>query len=82
MTSKHQAFLDKYYAESDRYLQLTMLKDYMLSLSPEVLTEFVQEPIRFFAKELEENKLTAPQRKHLFEELDEISALLKMKALA
>ena len=80
MTSKHQAFLDKYYTENNRLQQLTMLKDYMLSLPVIELTEFVQEPIRFFAKALEENKLTASQKKHLFKELDEVAALLEMKS--
>ena len=70
MTSKHQPFLDKYFAETDRFQQLTMMKNYMLSLPLEALTEFTMEPLKSLGKELEGNKLTEAQKEKIFESLD------------
>ena len=82
MTSNHQPFLDKYFAETNRFQQLTMLKNYMLSLPLEALTEFTMEPLQSLGKELEGNKLTQAQRESIFDTLGELEAMLRMKAVA
>ena len=82
MTSKHQTFIDKYFAEKDRFQQLTMLKDYMLSLPVEDLLEFTMEPIKSLGEELKGDKLTKAQRKHLTEQLEEMATMLRMKVVA
>ena len=82
MTSKHQPFLDKYFAETDRFQQLTMMKNYMLSLPLEALTEFTMEPMKLLGKELEGNKLTEAQKEKIFESLEELEVMLRMKAVA
>ncbi|MBK9014228.1 MAG: hypothetical protein IPM82_09090 [Saprospiraceae bacterium] len=82
MASKHQVFIENYLAESDRFQQLTMLKEYMLSLPVEDLLEFTMEPIKSLGEELEGGKLTKAQRKHLTEQLEEMATMLRMKAVA
>lgn len=81
MASKHQSFIDKYLAEKDRYQQLTLLKEYMLSLPVVDLLEFTMEPIKSLGEELKGDKLTKTQRKQLAEQLDEMSTMLRMKAV-
>ncbi len=82
MASKHQLFIDKYLAEEDRFQQLTMLKEYMLSLPINALLEFTMEPIKELGEELKGDKLTKAQRKHLTEQLEEMATMLRMKSVA
>lgn len=82
MASKHQTFIDKYLAEKDRFQQLTMLKEYMLSLPIDDLLEFTMEPIKSLGEELKGDKLTKAQRQHLTEQLEEMATMLRMKSVA
>lgn len=82
MKSNHQEFLDKYFAEENRKKQLSMMKDYMLSLSPEKLIEFMNEPMRFFEKALKNPEVSDDTKKKIFDHLDEMTFLLKGKVTA
>lgn len=74
--------MKKYFAETKREKQLSMLKDYMLSLSPEELTEFVKEPIRFLGEALKSSEVSDESKASIFEKLDELTFLLSGKAVA
>jgi hypothetical protein len=79
---KNEAFLNGYFAEPKREKQLSMMKDYMLSLPPEELTEFVKEPIRFLGEALKSKEVSEESKASIFEKLDELTFLLSGKAVA
>lgn len=82
MSESNDQFLQAYFAESNRVNQLSMLKDYILSLSPEALTEFVKEPIRFLGEALESKDVSEESKARIFEKLDELTFLLSGKVVA
>ena len=82
MLTNREAFLKKYFAEPKRDKQLSIMKDYMLSLSPEELTEFVKEPIRFLGEALKSKEVSEESKARIFEKLDELTFLLSGKAVA
>ncbi|MCC6727600.1 MAG: hypothetical protein IT258_24050 [Saprospiraceae bacterium] len=82
MDEQNDNFLLAYFAESSRVKQLSMMKDYMLSLSPEELTEFVKEPIRFLGEALQSNEVSEESKASIFEKLDELTFLLSGRAVA
>lgn len=82
MLTNNEAFLKKYFAEPKREQQLSMMKDYMLSLSPEELTAFVKEPIRFLGEALNSKEVSEESKARIFEKLDELTFLLSGKAVA
>ncbi len=82
MRELNDQFLEVYFAESSRVKQLSMLKDYMLSLTPEELTEFVKEPIRFLGNALKSKDVSEESKERIFEKLDELTFLLSGKAVA
>ncbi len=51
------------------------MKDYMLSLSAEDLTDFMDEPIRSLTQAAKEKQLTPDQRKRLMKMLDDFIEL-------
>ncbi|MEK7256437.1 MAG: hypothetical protein AAB316_16905 [Bacteroidota bacterium] len=75
MTSKHQAFWEKHDQEKNHFRQLLLMKDYMLSLSAEDLTDFMDEPIRSLTQAAKEKQLTPDQRKRLMKMLDDFIEL-------
>ena len=75
MISKHQAFWEKHDQEKTHFRQLLLMKDYMLSLSAEDLTDFIDEPIRMLTQAIEEEQLTLDQRKRLMKVLDDFIEL-------
>ena len=80
MSERHNDFLQSYFAESSRVKQLSMMKDYMLSLPAEELTEFVKEPIRFLGEALKSEDVSEESKASIFEKLDELTFLLSGKA--
>ena len=79
MESKHKAFLEKYFAEENRQKQLSMLKDFMLSLPNEELLEFMQEPLRFLEKALRSPDVSQEMKDKIDRGLAEMTFLLKGK---
>jgi hypothetical protein len=82
MENKNGKFLEKYFAEEDRKKQLSLLKNYMLSLSPEDLKKFMLEPLDFLEKALKSSEVKPEQKKKIFDHLDEMIFLMKGKMAA
>ena len=79
---KNEIFLEKYFAENNSEKQLSLLKDYMLSLSPDDLKNFIMEPLNFFEKALTSSKVSKEKKQHIFSHLDKMIFLLKGKGAA
>ncbi|HFA50455.1 MAG TPA: hypothetical protein ENJ95_15690 [Bacteroidetes bacterium] len=79
---ENNKFLEKYFAEEDRKKQLSLLKNYMLSLSPEALKKFMLEPLDFLEKALKSTEVSDERKKKIFEHLDEMIFLLRGKVAA
>lgn len=71
--------LEKYFAEKDRKEQLNLLKDYMLSLSPDELKKFMMEPLNFLEKVLKNSEVSDERKQKIFAHLDENIFLMKGK---
>ena len=79
---KTNIFLEKYFAEKDSKIQLSLLKDYMLSLSPDELKNFIMEPLNFFENALNSSKVSNEKKQQIFSQLDKMIFLLKGKSAA
>lgn len=81
MKSKHEAFYKKYASLKSQGRKLELMKQYMLSLSSEDLSDFLLDDIKALGSLIEENKLTTSQRELLALGLSECADMLKkMKA--
>lgn len=79
---ENNQFLEKYFTEEDRQKQLSLLKDYMLSLPPEELKMFMLEPLNFLEKALKSSSVSEERKQKIFAYLDEMIFLLKGKVTA
>ena len=79
---ENKELLEKYFAEKDRTNQLSLLKDYMLSLSPDDLKDFMMEPLNFLEKALKNSAINDKRKQKIFEHLDEMIFLMKGKRRA
>jgi len=76
---KNEIFLEKYFAEKSNEKQLSLLKDYMLSLSPDDLKKFIMGPLDFFEKVLTDSKISTEKKQHILAHIDKMIFLLKGK---
>ncbi|HFA50423.1 MAG TPA: hypothetical protein ENJ95_15525 [Bacteroidetes bacterium] len=75
-------FLEKYFAEENRVKQLSMLKEYMLSLSLDELLAFNKEQCDKMEKILRSPDVSDERKQKIFDNLDEMIFLLKGKIAA
>lgn len=79
---ENKIFLEKYFSEKDRKKQLSLLKNYMLALSPTDLKQFMLEPLIFLEKALNSSDVSAEKKKRIIDRIDEMIFLLKGKVAA
>jgi len=79
---KNEIFLEKYFAEKNNAKQLSLLKDYMLSLSPDNIKKFIMAPLDFFEKVLADSKVSDKKKQHILAHIDKMIFLLKGKGVA
>jgi hypothetical protein len=78
---ENNKFLEKYFAEKDRQKQLSLLKDYMLSLPPDELKKFMLEPLDFLEKALKSTDISEERKRRIFDHLEEMIFLMKGKVV-
>lgn len=74
-------FLEKYFTEKDRQKQLSLLKDYMLSLPPDELKKFMLEPLDFLEKALKSTDVSEERKRKIFDHLERMIYLMKGKVV-
>ena len=79
---ENKVFLEKYFSEKDRKKQLSLLKNYMLALSPIDLKQFMLEPLVFLEKALNSPDISIEKKKKIIDRIDEMIFLLKGKVAA
>lgn len=79
MKNKKEQFLEKYFAEAKPEKQLSMLKDFMLSLPPNELKAFVMEPLHFLSEALQSEKVSDMNKAKIKEKLEELAFLMTGK---
>lgn len=79
MKNNHEKFLEKYFAENDRATQLGMMKDYMLSLSPEDLKQFIKDQLEYLRKAMLDPNVSEEMKNKIDNGLGEMAFLLKSK---
>jgi len=79
---ENKEFLEKYFAEKNRTKQLSLLKDYMFSLSQEDLKSFMLEPLDFLEKALNSSAVSEERKGKILSHLDEMIFLMKGKVRA
>ena len=82
MMMENKELLEKYFVEKDRSKQLSLLKDYMFSLSPEELKIFMLEPLDFLEKALKSSTVSEERKGKILAHLDEMIFLMKGKVRA
>ena len=79
MNNNKEQFLKKYFAETRSDKQLSMLKDFMLSLPPDELKAFVLEPLQFLSEALQSEKVSETNKAKIKEKLEELTFLMSGK---
>jgi hypothetical protein len=79
MENKKEQFLKKYFAEPRSDKQLAMLKEFMLSLSPDELKAFVMEPLQFLLEALKSEEVSEVNKAKIKEKLEELTFLMTGK---
>jgi hypothetical protein len=80
--AKNENVHKRYFAEMDRQEQLSMLKDYMLSLNLEELKAFMLEPMHFLGNALKDKKVGMEEKSQILDQLKEMEFLLKGKVVS
>ena len=76
---ENKKLLEQYFTEKDRTKQLSSLKDYMFSLPPDELKNFMLEPLTFLEKALKSSAVSEERKEKIFAHLDEMIFLMKGK---
>ncbi len=79
MKNKKEQFLKKYFAETHPEQQLAMLKEFMLSLPPDDLKNFVLEPLRFLEDALKSEAVSDSDKAKITRKLEELTFLMAGK---